>query len=116
MRMKSFVFENPRTKMRNQWRMEALVAIGLIVAIGIILLALLGRPARGDGLREGLRPPPVASESCLMTALQLGYQTGRPDVAHAATEACLAFTQERGAILPYAYPRYYAPRYNGPAR
>ena len=93
--------------MHHNWQMQLLVSIGLIIAIGILLFALLGRPARGDGLRPP--PGPGASGSCLMNALQLGYQTGRPDVAHAATEACLAFTQERGAILPYAYPRYYPP-------
>ena len=36
-----------------------------------------------------------------MNALQLGYQTGRREVAYAATEACLMFTRSRGAVLPY---------------
>jgi hypothetical protein len=39
-------------------------------------------PGLADGLRAGPRqyplpPPPQPSQSCLMTALQLDYQTGR---------------------------------------
>ena len=83
---------------------DLLVALALVMAIIAAMYAMMG-PARGDGMRQVM-----PSQSCLMTALQLGYQTGRPDVAHAATEACLAFTHERGAILPYRYPRYYLPR------
>ena len=44
-----------------------------------------------------------------MTALQLGYQTGRREVAYAATEACLLFTRSRGAVLPYGYYGPYVP-------
>jgi len=37
----------------------------------------------------------------MMTALQMGYLTGRREVAYANTEACLLFTHERGVQLPY---------------
>jgi hypothetical protein len=50
-----------------------------------------------------------------MTALQMGYLTGRREVAYANTEACLAFTRSRGVMLPYDAPRYYPPPgYYGP--
>ena len=44
-----------------------------------------------------------------MTALQLGYLTGRREVAYANTEACLLFTRSRGAVLPYGYYGPYVP-------
>ena len=44
-----------------------------------------------------------------MTALQLGYQTGRREVAYAATEACIAFAGARGVVLPYGYYGPYVP-------
>jgi hypothetical protein len=82
------------------------------------LLAALG-PVLADGLqarpRQAYPPPPQANSSCLMNALQLGYQTGRREVAYANTEACLLFTRSRGAVLPYGYygpyvpPAYFAP-------
>ena len=49
-----------------------------------------------------------------MTAIQLGYQTGRRELAYVATEACIA-AGERGVVLPYGYygpyvpPRYFIP-------
>ena len=50
-----------------------------------------------------------------MTALQMGYLTGRREVAYANTEACIAFTRSRGVVLPYDAPRYYPPPgYFGP--
>ena len=36
-----------------------------------------------------------------MTALQMGYLTGRREGAYANTEACMMFTRSRGAHLPY---------------
>ena len=53
-------------------------------------------------------PLPAPSQSCMMTALQLGYQTGRREVAYAATEACMA-AGSRGAILPYGFYGPYVP-------
>src|SRR5512132_3103947 len=44
-----------------------------------------------------------------MTALQMGYLTGRREVAYANTEACLLFTRSRGAVLPYGYFGPYVP-------
>jgi hypothetical protein len=49
-----------------------------------------------------------------MTALQMGYLTGRREVAYANTEACLAFTRSRGVGLPYYGPMYYPPPGYGP--
>jgi hypothetical protein len=76
-------------------------------------------PVLADGLRARPAPagplPPQPSQSCLMTALQMGYLTGRREVAYANTEACLAFTRSRGVMLPYDAPRYYPPPgYYGP--
>ena len=53
--------------------------------------------------------PLQGSQSCLMTALQMGYLTGRREVAYSATEACLLFTRSRGAVLPYGYDGPYVP-------
>ena len=71
------------------------------IALAIMVVALLNRPAGADGLNGP--PSPQGSQSCLMNALQLGYQTGRREVAYAATEACIAFTGARGVVLPYRY-------------
>jgi hypothetical protein len=78
----------------------------IALAIMVIGLAL---PAHADGLPPQAYPPPQPSASCLMTALQMGYLTGRREVASANTEACLAFTRSRGAVLPYAYTGPYVP-------
>jgi hypothetical protein len=82
-----------------------------ILLAGAITLAALALPARADGLPgAGVYPaPPQGSPSCLMTALQLGYLTGRREVAYANTEACMAFAGSRGAVLPYGYYGPYVP-------
>jgi hypothetical protein len=88
-----------------------IVAFALPIAIVAVAFALFDRPARGDGLpppRAAL-PPPQPSQSCLMTALQMGYLTGRRELAYANTEACLLFTRSRGAVLPYGYYGPYVP-------
>jgi hypothetical protein len=84
------------------------------------VLATLG-PVLADGLlvpphqAYPLPPPPQSSQSCLMTALQLGYLTGRREVAYTNTEACMLLRGSRGAVLPYGYygpyvpPEYFAP-------
>jgi hypothetical protein len=88
-----------------------------LIITAAAVLATLG-PVLADGLRARPAPagllPPQPSQSCLMTALQMGYLTGRREVAYANTEACIAFTRSRGVMLPYAYPRYYGPPYYGP--
>jgi hypothetical protein len=79
------------------------------LALAIMVLAL---PAHADGLNGGVYPMlvgPQGSPSCLMNALQLGYQTGRREVAYAATEACMLFAGSRGAVLPYGYYGPYVP-------
>ena len=79
----------------------------------VVGLALLNQPARADGLpppRPGVYPvPQQGSPSCLMTALQLGYLTGRRERAYSATEACMYFAGSRGAVLPYGYYGPYVP-------
>ena len=87
------------------------ISLALAGAIMVVGLAPLNRPAPADGLPPPPQayPPPQPSQSCLMTALQLGYQTGRREVAYAATEACLLFTRSRGAHLPYGYYGPYVP-------
>jgi hypothetical protein len=87
--------------------------------MAMIVIAVLSTsgPILADGLllppQQAYPPPP--SQSCLMTALQMGYLTGRREVAYANTEACLAFTRSRGVMLPYDQPRYYPPPgYYGP--
>jgi hypothetical protein len=90
------------------------ISLALAGAIMVVGLALLNRPARADGLPPPpqaypLPPPPQPSQSCLMTALQLGYLTGRREVAYSATEACLLFTRSRGVLLPYGYYGPYVP-------
>jgi hypothetical protein len=85
-----------------------------LIMIAAAVLATLG-PAHADGLlvpphqAYPLPPPPQPSQSCLMNALQLGYQTGRREVAYSGTEACLLFTRSRGAVLPYGYYGPYVP-------
>jgi hypothetical protein len=61
--------------------------------------AIFNQSAHADGLPPAQAlPPPQPSQSCMMTALQMGYLTGRRDVAYANTEACLMFTRSRGAV------------------
>jgi hypothetical protein len=68
------------------------------MAVGLAL------SARADGLlRQAYPPPQQPSQSCLMTALQMGYLTGRREIAYANTEACMLFAGSRGAVLPYGY-------------
>src|SRR4029453_14666397 len=71
--------------------------------LGLAPKRLRARPAPAGPL------PPQPSQSCLMTALQMGYLTGRREVAYANTEACLLFTRSRGAQLPYGYYGPYVP-------
>jgi hypothetical protein len=88
-----------------------------LIITAAAVLATLG-PVLADGLPlpphqayplPPLPPPPQPSQSCLMTALQMGYLTGRREVAYANTEACIAFAGSRGVVLPYDAPRYYPP-------
>ena len=58
---------------------------------GAIMVAAL--PARADGVPPQAYQQP--SQSCLMTALQMGYLPGRREVAYAATEACMLFDGRR---------------------
>src|SRR6476660_5536774 len=88
-------------------------------AIIMTAFAILSQSAHADGLPPHqaaypLPPPPQPSQSCLMTALQMGSLTGRREVAYANTEACIAFTRSRGVVLPYEWPRYYPPAGYGP--
>ena len=84
----------------------------LIITAAAVLAAL------GPGLADGWPlpphqayplPPPQPSQSCLMTALQLGYLTGRREVAYANTEACILLRGSRGVVLPYGYYGPYVP-------
>ena len=85
-----------------------------LIMTAAAVLATLG-PVLADGLlvpppqAYPLPPPPQPSQSCLMTALQMGYLTGRREVAYANTEACIAFTRSRGVVLPYGYDGPYVP-------
>jgi hypothetical protein len=85
-----------------------------LIITAVAVLATLG-PVLADGLlvpphqAYPLPPPPQSSQSCLMTALQLGYLTGRREVAYANTEACLLFTRSRGVVAPYGYYGPYVP-------
>jgi hypothetical protein len=95
---------------------DLLVALSLSAAIIVIAFALFTRPARPDGLLVPPPPPPIAyappytlpyrqgppSRSCLMTAIQLGYQTGNRYVGNAAVAACRAYA-------PVEFPRRYPP-------
>ena len=82
-------------------------------AIIMTAFAIFSQSAHADGLPPRqiypLSPPPQPSQSCLMTALQMGYLTGRREVAYANTEACIAFTRSRGVVLPYGYYGPYVP-------
>jgi hypothetical protein len=91
----------------------SIISLALAGAIMLIALALLNQPARADGLLvppplPAILPPPPAvqlppSESCIETAIQLGYQTGNPRVGQAAAEACRVYA-------PVRFPgRYYGP-------
>ena len=81
------------------------------ISLAAIMMVALALPARADGLPlpQAYLPPPQPSQSCLMTALQLGYLTGRREVAYSNTEACLLFTRSRGAVLPYGFYSPYVP-------
>ena len=87
-------------------------------AIIMAAFAIFNQSAHADGLPPPqafpLPQPPQPSKSCLMTALQMGYLTGRREVAYANIEACIAFTRSRGVVLPYEWPRYYPPAGYGP--
>jgi hypothetical protein len=90
-------------------------SLALAGAIMVIALTLFNQQARADGLYPP-PPPPLAaiplpppvvqlppSESCIETAIQLGYQTGNPRVGQAAAEACRIYA-------PVRFPgRYYGP-------
>jgi hypothetical protein len=83
-------------------------------SLAAIMVAALALPACADGLNgpPGVYPVPVpqqGSPSCLMTALQLGYLTGRRELAYSASEACMVFTGSRGAVLPYGFYGPYVP-------
>ena len=75
-------------------------------AIIMTAFAIFSQWAHADGLppRPGYPPPQLPSQSCLMTAPQMGYLTGRREVAYANTEACITFTRSRGVVLPYDAP------------
>ena len=87
------------------------------ISLAVIMVAALALPVGADGLngpppRQGVYPQPVGpqgSPSCLMTALQMGYLTGRREVAYANTEACMLFARARGASLPYGFAGPYVP-------
>jgi hypothetical protein len=105
--------------MRTFTLTHLLVALALALAIIVAFQAI---SARADGLppgppgprmQPGIYPVPVApppgSPSCMMTALQLGYLTGRREIAYSGTEACMYFTGARGAVLPYGFYGPYVP-------
>ena len=73
---------------RRAISLAAIIAVAFVISNG---------PARADGLpRQAYPLSPQPSQSCLMTALQMGYLTGRRELAYSATEACIAFTAARG--------------------
>jgi hypothetical protein len=83
-----------------------------------IALALAG-PALADGVRGPPGPPPgpppleayptpLPAQSCIMTAIQLAYQTGRRELAYVGGEHCLA-AGHRGFVMPYGYYGPYVP-------
>ena len=89
-----------------------LIVLALAAAIVVSLLAIFTRTAAAGGDAE----PPRArvrmspgSPSCLMNALQLGYQTGRRELAYAASEACARFAGSRGFAVPYGHYGPYVP-------
>ena len=85
-----------------------------LIITAAAVLATLG-PVLADGplvpphQAYPLPPPPQPSQSCMMSALQMGYLTGRREVAYANSEACMMFTRSRGAVLPYGYYGPYVP-------
>jgi hypothetical protein len=84
------------------------ISLAAIIAVAFVITA------RADGLpvQPGVYPAPVPlrpGPSCLMTALQLGYQTGRREIAYSGMEACAYFTGSRGFVLPYGYYGPYVP-------
>jgi hypothetical protein len=92
-------------------RTIAQLIVATTVAAAIIMIAFT-LSTRADGLPPGPPGPPrgvypvqvpMGNGSCLMTAQQMAYLTGRRDVGYAATEACMLFTGARGAVLPYGY-------------
>ena len=76
------------------------------LALAIMVLAL---PARADGLNGPPQWNGPPQQSCLMTALELGYLTGRRELAYVNTEACMYFAGSRGAVMPYGYYGPYVP-------
>jgi hypothetical protein len=113
------------TNNNNVWA-NLIIAGTLAAAIIMIAAVLMSRPAAADGMRRGppgpppqqngmrpgLYPQPTGprpSPSCTMTAIQLGYLTGRREIAYSGTEACMYFTGERGVTLPYGFYGPYVP-------
>ena len=101
-------------------RTMRIVALALALATGVSLLAILTRPAAAGGdaeppPRRAVRAPP-GTPSCLMTALQLGYLTGRRELAYSASEACGQFSGSRGFWLPYGPYGPYVPNHWVPSR
>jgi hypothetical protein len=101
----------------NKFRGDIVVALALATAILFIAISLVSWSAHADGpppqgFRPGLYPqrvPLQGSGSCVQTAIQLGYLTGRRELAYSATEACIAFTGARGVQLPYGFYGPYVP-------
>ena len=98
---------------------STLVALVLAGAIALIWFAMLSH-ARADGYRYPPPPPHVGPvpwgipmgpvvqepprESCVETAIQLGYQTGNPRVGQAAVAACQFYAPIRPAYMYYGGP------------
>ena len=83
---------------------ETIVVYTLVAATAIVALVIAAR-ADGAFLPPPLYgPPPFVQlppkQSCVETAIQLGYQTGNPRVATAAVEACRIYAPVR---MPYSY-------------
>ena len=92
----------------------ALALAGAIVTAALAIAAHADGMRRGpppEGFRPGLYPQPVPrpSGSCVQAAIQLGYLTGRRELAYSATEACIAFTGAQGVQLPYGFYGPYVP-------
>jgi hypothetical protein len=108
-------------KKDNRVLVQLIIMLTLVTAIIVVTVVFLGRPAHADGpppppprqaYRPGVYPTPVgpqASPSCLMVAQQMGYLTGRREIAYSNTEACMYFTGARGAALPYGFYGPYVP-------